>query len=82
MSPEVQKIIEDNTDLIDKEDFLKLCDITIKRYDYSKWVEILKVFREADIEGDFEGIGHCILGYPASEAKAPVPRKENYIYRI
>ena len=24
----------------------------------------------------------CILGYPASEAKAPVPRKENYIYRI
>ena len=41
-----------------------------------------KILRSLGIEGDFEGIGHCILGYPASEAKAPVPRKENYIYRI
>ena len=61
MSPEVKTIIEENLALIDQEDFLKLCDITIKRYDYSKWVEILKVFREADIEGDFESIMpyHC-----------------------
>ncbi len=48
-------------------------------YDGSLGKEILK---SLDIEGDFEGIGHCILGYPASEAKAPVSRKENYIYRI
>ena len=34
------------------------------------------------IEGDYEGIGHCILGYAAEEAKAPVPRKDGYIYRI
>ena len=41
-----------------------------------------EILKSLDIEGDFEGIGHCILGYPASKAKAPVPRKENYIYRI
>ena len=34
------------------------------------------------IEGDYEGIGHCVLGYAAAEAKEPVPRKANYIYRI
>ena len=32
------------------------------------------------IEGDYEGIGHCVLGYGE---KAPLkPRKENYIYRV
>lgn len=30
----------------------------------------------------YEGIGHCILGYPAGEAPEPKPRKENYVYRI
>ena len=34
------------------------------------------------IEGDYEGIGHCILGYAAQESNAPAPRKEKYIYRI
>ena len=34
------------------------------------------------IEGEYEGIGHCILGYPAAELAEPAPRKENYIYRI
>lgn len=33
------------------------------------------------IEGDFEGIGHCIVGYPAEEPAAQ-PRKDNYIYWI
>ena len=35
------------------------------------------------IEGDYEGIGHCILGYAAdAEAKPAAPRKDNYIYRV
>ena len=34
------------------------------------------------IEGDYEGIGHCILGYPAGPCRPAAPRKENYIYRI
>ena len=31
---------------------------------------------------DFEGVGHVILGYADMEAPNPVPRKENYIYRV
>jgi nitroreductase len=30
------------------------------------------------IEGDYEGIGHCILGYPASDLPEAAPRKEGY----
>ena len=34
------------------------------------------------IEGDYEGIGHCILGYAKEEAKEAAPRKAGYVYRI
>jgi nitroreductase len=40
------------------------------------------ILKKLGIEGDYEGIGHCILGYAAQENKAAAPRKENYIYRI
>ena len=40
------------------------------------------ILKELGIEGDYEGIGHCVLGYAASEIKPAAPRKENYIYRI
>lgn len=34
------------------------------------------------ITGDYEGIGHCILGYPAGDIPAAKPRKDNWVYRI
>ena len=34
------------------------------------------------IEGDYEGIGHCVLGYAAAELPAAKPRKENYVYYV
>ena len=41
------------------------------------------LLKSLGIEGDYEGIGHCILGYAADGALKPAaPRKENYIYRI
>ncbi len=40
------------------------------------------LLRSLGIEGDYEGIGHCILGYAADEPKPAAPRKANYIYRI
>ena len=40
------------------------------------------MLKELGIEGDYKGIGHCILGYAAQESNAPAPRKEKYIYRI
>ncbi len=41
-----------------------------------------EILRSLGIEGDYEGIGHCILGYPANEPGKAAPRKDNYIYRI
>ena len=34
------------------------------------------------IEGDYIGVGHCILGYPAAEPKPAAPRKPDYIVRV
>lgn len=41
-----------------------------------------KILAELGIEGDYEGIGHCALGYAEEPAKIPMPRKENYVYYI
>lgn len=40
------------------------------------------LLRSWGIEGDYEGIGNCILGYPAQELPAPKPRKPDYIRHI
>lgn len=34
------------------------------------------------IEGDYEGIGHCVLGYPDGDVPKVKPRKENYVYYV
>ena len=35
------------------------------------------------IEGNYEGIGHCILGYPEEEALPKAkPRKDDYLYFV
>ena len=41
-----------------------------------------QILKDLGIEGNYEGIGHLILGYPNGDYKDPAPRKENYIYRI
>ena len=33
------------------------------------------------VEGDYEGIGHVILGYAAEAPGEPAPRKKDYIVR-
>ena len=39
------------------------------------------ILKDLGIEGDYEGIGHLILGYAAKPLPAPKPRKANYVYR-
>ena len=50
-----------------------------EEFDSAKGKAILK---DLGIEGDYEGIGHCILGYAAQETRTSASRKENYLYRI
>lgn len=41
-----------------------------------------EILRSLGIEGDYEGIGHLVLGYAAEPAKAAAPRKEDYVYYV
>ena len=34
------------------------------------------------VEGDYIGVGHCILGYPTGEYRTAKPRKSDYILRV
>lgn len=40
------------------------------------------ILKKLGIEDEYEGIGHCALGYATEPAKAAAPRKENYVYCI
>ncbi len=39
-----------------------------------------EILRQLGIEGDYEGVGNCILGYVDGEVPQAGPRKENYVY--
>ena len=41
-----------------------------------------EILRSLGIEGDYEGIGHCILGYADGPAPKAAPRKESYVYYV
>ncbi|MBR6313713.1 MAG: nitroreductase [Clostridia bacterium] len=40
------------------------------------------ILKSLGIEGDYEGIGHLILGYAAQPEAEPKPRKSDYVYRV
>lgn len=39
-----------------------------------------EILKSLGIEGDYEGIGHCVIGYAEGPVPQAVPRKDNYIY--
>lgn len=40
------------------------------------------LLKSLGIEGEYEGIGHCIVGYAKGEAPKAAPRKTDYVYYI
>ena len=40
------------------------------------------ILRDLGLEGDYEGVGNCVLGYADCQAPEPRPRKERYVYYI
>jgi nitroreductase len=40
-----------------------------------------EILRELGIEGELEGIGNCILGYPEGEIPEARPRKDGYVIK-
>lgn len=41
-----------------------------------------EILKSLGIEGDYEGIGHCVLGYAAEPNPEAKPRKENFVYYV
>lgn len=41
-----------------------------------------ELLKSLGIEGEYEGIGHCILGYVASEYPETKPRKDGWVYYV
>lgn len=40
------------------------------------------LLKDWGLEGEYIGIGHCILGYPATELPAAKPRKADYVHFV
>lgn len=41
------------------------------------------LLKSLGVEGEYEGVGNCVLGYPADGYTSPErPRKENWVYRV
>lgn len=41
-----------------------------------------KLLKQWGIEGNYIGVGHCVLGYPTGEFRPAAPRKANYVTRV
>ena len=41
-----------------------------------------EILKNLGIEGNYEGIGHCVLGYADMIPPPSKPRKENYVYLV
>lgn len=41
-----------------------------------------EILKSLGIEGDYEGIGHLVLGYADGPLKEAAPRKEDYVYYV
>ena len=51
-----------------------------EEFDSTEGKELLKKW---GVTGDYEGIGHCVLGYALPGCTAECrPRKENYVYNV
>lgn len=50
-----------------------------EEFEMEKWQNLLK---KLGIEGEWEGIGHCIVGYPDGEAPKAAERAAGRVYKI
>lgn len=48
-------------------------------FDTEQGKELLK---SLGVEGEYEGVGHCILGYVDGEYPKIIERKENWVYKV
>ena len=50
-----------------------------QEFEEEEWKQLLK---DLGVEGEYEGIGHCAIGYIEGEIPEAKPRKENRVYWV
>lgn len=51
-----------------------------EEFEFRFWKEAFK--NDLGIEGDYEGIGHCAIGYAAEPLPQAAERKNDYVYYV
>ncbi len=41
-----------------------------------------EILRSLGIEGEYEGVGHCVVGYPAQDLPMAAPRKDGRVFWV
>ncbi len=50
-----------------------------EEFEQEEWKSFL---RSHGIDGDFEGVGHCAIGFADCEQPQPTPRKDGRVFRV
>ena len=57
--------------------------LAFKQYFYGDYVDDKKkLLKEIGVEGEWEGIGHCAVGYVDGEFPKPAKRKDNRVFWV
>lgn len=44
--------------------------------------EYQQLLKDLGVEGEWEGIGHCAIGYVSGKVPAPAPRKDGRVFWV
>ena len=54
-------------------------DIRLEEFELPEYKQLLK---DLGVEGEWEGIGHCVVGYADGDLPKAAPRKENRVFWV
>ena len=53
-----------------------------RAYEEFREEEFIELLKEAGVEGEYEGVGHCAIGYMDCDLPEPHPIKENRVFYL
>ena len=54
-------------------------DLRLEEFELPEYKQLLK---DLGVEGEWEGIGHCVVGYADGDLPKAAPRKENRVFWV
>ena len=65
-----------------KETALCLADLVRRGKEEFEQPEYQQLLKDLGVEGEWEGIGHCAVGYVNGDIPAPAPRKDGRVFWV